>query len=65
MNFALANITPPVGLSTIAGCAITNKNMGIEDTFPYTLYVIGITATAVLLVIFIPELSLFLPRLLG
>ena len=65
MNFALANMTPPVGISTIAGCAITNKNMGIEDTFPYTLYVIGITAAAVLLVIFIPELSLFLPRLLG
>ncbi|WP_294855400.1 TRAP transporter large permease [uncultured Oscillibacter sp.] len=62
MNFALANITPPVGLSTIAGCAITDKKMGIEDTMPYTLYVIGIVAAAVLAIIFVPEISTVLPE---
>ncbi|WP_130864066.1 TRAP transporter large permease [Bacilliculturomica massiliensis] len=64
MNFALANITPPVGLSTIAGCSITDKNMGIEDTFPYTLYVISIVAVAVLVIIFVPQISTVLPALL-
>ena len=34
MNFALANITPPVGLSLIAGCSITDKEMGIEAHIP-------------------------------
>lgn len=65
MNFALANITPPVGLSTIAGCSITDKKMGIEDTFPYTLYVMGIVAVAVIIIIFVPEISTVLPRLFG
>src|SRR5699024_1532956 len=41
MNFALANVTPPVGLSLIAGAGVTDKNMGIEDTFPYILHIIG------------------------
>lgn len=63
MNFALANITPPVGLSTIAGCSITDRDMGIEDTFPYILYVMGVIATAVLLIIFFPSISTVLPQI--
>ncbi|MBO1914559.1 TRAP transporter large permease subunit, partial [Microvirga sp. 3-52] len=63
MNFALANITPPVGLSLIAGCSITDKEMGIEDTFPYVLHIIGIVAVVVLLIIFFPAISTFLPNL--
>lgn len=65
MNFALANITPPVGLSIIAGCSITDKNMGIEHTFPYILHVIGIVALAVLLIIFFPSISTVLPEMFG
>lgn len=60
MNFALANVTPPVGLSTICGCSITDKNMGIEDTLPYLIHVMLIVAVAVFLIIFIPDLSTFL-----
>lgn len=63
MNFALANITPPVGVSTIAGCSITDKNMGIEDTMPYLLHIMAILAIAVFLIIFIPQISTFLPNL--
>lgn len=63
MNFALANITPPVGLSTIAGCSITDKDMGIEDTMPYILYVMGGVALSVVVIILFPEISLFLPKL--
>ncbi|MDV2582175.1 TRAP transporter large permease [Alkalibacillus haloalkaliphilus] len=63
MNFALANITPPVGLSVIAGCSITDRNMGIEDTLPYILHVIAIVALVVLIIILFPAISTFLPSL--
>lgn len=59
MNFALANITLPVGISTISGITVTDPNMGVEDTLPYILHVIGIVAISVLLIIFIPQLSTF------
>src|SRR5699024_10184997 len=63
MNFALANVTPPVGLSLIAGAGVTDKNMGIEDTFPYILHIIGILIVIVLTIIFIPSISTALPSL--
>ncbi|GGN52525.1 TRAP transporter large permease [Oceanobacillus indicireducens] len=63
MNFALANVTPPVGLSLIAGASVTDRNMGIEDTLPYILHVIGILVVVILLIIFIPGISTFLPSL--
>lgn len=63
MNFALANITPPVGLSLIAGCGITDRDMGIEDTFPYVLHILGIVTIVVLLIIFFPAISTFIPNL--
>lgn len=63
MNFALANITPPVGLSLIAGCSVTDRDMGIEDTFPYILHILGIVALVVLLIIFFPAISTFIPNL--
>lgn len=62
MNFALANVTPPVGLSLIAGAGITDKQMGIEDTFPYILHVIGILLIVVLAIIFIPSISTTIPN---
>lgn len=61
MNFALANVTPPVGLSLIAGASITDKKMGIEDAFPYVLHVIGIMAIVVILIIFVPSISTYIP----
>lgn len=63
MNFALANITPPVGLSLIAGCSITDRKMGIEETLPYILHVLAIVAIMVLIIIFFPAFSTFLPGL--
>ncbi|MFD1927408.1 TRAP transporter large permease [Sporosarcina siberiensis] len=63
MNFALANITPPVGLSIIAGCSITDRDMGIEDTFPYILHVIAIVAVVVVMIILFPAISTFIPNL--
>ncbi|WP_217994023.1 TRAP transporter large permease [Lentibacillus sp. CBA3610] len=63
MNFALANITPPVGLSLIAGASITDRDMGIEHTFPYILHVIAILAIFVLVIIFVPSISTSVPNL--
>ena len=63
MNFALANITPPVGLSLIAGCSITDRKMGIEETLPYILDVLAIVGVMVVIIIFFPPLSTFLPGL--
>lgn len=63
MNFALANITPPVGLSLIAGCSITDRKMGIEETLPYILHVLAIVGVMVAIIIFFPPLSTFLPGL--
>lgn len=64
MNFALANITPPVGLSLIAGASVTDKKMGIEETLPYILHVLLIVAIMVVLIIFVPSISTFLPNLM-
>ncbi|CEA03118.1 Sialic acid TRAP transporter permease protein SiaT [Jeotgalicoccus saudimassiliensis] len=64
MNFALANITPPVGLSLIAGASVTDRKMGIEETLPYILHVLLIVAIMVVLIIFVPSISTFLPNLL-
>ena len=65
MNFALANVTPPVGLSTIVGCAIVDKKMGIEQAFPYVAHVMLIIAAMALIIIFVPQISTFLPNLMG
>ena len=65
MNFALANVTPPVGLSTIVGCAIVDKKMGIEHTMPYLIHVMLIIMSMVMVIIFVPQVSTFLPGLLG
>lgn len=65
MNFALANITPPVGLSLIAGCSITDRRMGVEETLPYILHILAIVAFMVILIIFLPGISTFLPNLIG
>ncbi len=64
MNFALANITPPVGLSLIAGCSITDKGMSIEKTLPYIVHILIIVAVMVILIIFFPALSTFLPSMM-
>ena len=65
MNFALANVTPPVGISTLAGCSVTDTSLGFQDTMPYLLHIIIAIAISVILVIIFPQISLFLPNLFG
>src|SRR5699024_2297317 len=63
-NYALANITTLVGLSLIAGCSITDKGMSIEKTLPYIVHILIIVAVMVILIIFFPALSTFLPSMM-
>ena len=63
MNLSVGNITPPVGSSLFAGVSVAN--LDLEDVIkPMIPFYVAIIVT-LLLVTYVPELSLFLPRLLG
>jgi C4-dicarboxylate transporter DctM subunit len=64
VNFAVAGVTPPVGLSLMAGMRVADPSMGLEQTMPDVLYFTGVMLLMVLLVILFPHLSLFLPSLI-
>ena len=63
MNLCVGTLTPPVGAILFAGCRIANISIDkvIKDLVPYFVMV----AIALILVTFIPALSLGLPKLLG
>ncbi|MDU4889333.1 MAG: TRAP transporter large permease [Clostridium sp.] len=63
MNLGIGNITPPVGSSLFSGCSVAGIDM--EDMIKPILPFYFAILVALLLVIFIPELSLFIPRLAG
>ncbi|MCW5736239.1 MAG: TRAP transporter large permease [Enhydrobacter sp.] len=60
---AIGHITPPVGLCLFVGMAISGLSMEklMKPLLPFLLAIV----VALLLIAFIPELVLFLPRLLG
>jgi tripartite ATP-independent transporter DctM subunit len=60
---AIGHVTPPVGLCLFVGMAITGLPM--EKLVPSLLPFIAAIALALLLVAFVPETVLFIPRLLG
>lgn len=63
MNLAVGIITPPVGTVLFTGCKVGGVTIEgvIKDILPY----FAIIAVCLLLVTFIPELSLFIPKLAG
>lgn len=63
MNLAVGTITPPVGNALFVGCSIAQ--LEIEDVMKKLLPFYGAILIALLMVTFIPELSLWLPRTLG
>lgn len=63
MNLGIGNITPPVGSSLFSGCSVAGIDM--EDMIKPILPFYCAILVALLLVIFIPELSLIIPRLAG
>jgi tripartite ATP-independent transporter DctM subunit len=63
MNLSIGNITPPVGSALFVGASIANLDLEdvIKPLIPFYLVIIVV----LLLVTYIPAISLLLPRLLG
>lgn len=62
-NLAVGLCTPPVGSALFVGCGV--GKISIERTVKAMLPFYGVMIIGLLLVTFIPEISLFLPRILG
>ncbi len=62
-NLAVGLCTPPVGSALFVGCAIGKTP--IERTSKNMLPLYAVMVTVLLLVTYIPEISLWLPRLTG
>lgn len=63
MNLCVGTLTPPVGAILFAGCKIANIKIDtvIKELLPY----FGVVAIALILVTFIPFLSMAIPTALG
>jgi C4-dicarboxylate transporter DctM subunit len=62
-NLGIGFITPPVGNVLFVACSI--GEVSISSVIVYLLPFIGVMIVALGLITYIPEISLFLPRLLG
>ncbi|HAT4301533.1 TPA: TRAP transporter large permease [Clostridium perfringens] len=62
-NLCIGNITPPVGNTLFIGCKV-GKTI-IEEVIKYLLPFYGGILVVLMLVTFIPEISLFIPKLMG
>jgi C4-dicarboxylate transporter, DctM subunit len=63
MNLAIGQFTPPVGVNLMVTCRLSGVSM--ESTLPWLAWIITAMTGAMLLVTFIPEIALWLPRVLG
>jgi len=63
MNMAIGQFTPPMAINLMVTCRIAA--IRIEETVPWVLWLVGSMTGALLLVTFIPELALAIPRYLG
>ncbi len=62
-NLAVGLCTPPVGSALFVGCSV--GKISIEKTVKAMLPFYAVMVIGLLLVTFVPEISLFLPKLLG
>lgn len=62
-NLCIGNITPPVGNTLFVGCKVGKTKL--EDVIKQLLPFYAAIIIVLLLVTFIPEMSLFIPNLLG
>ncbi|WP_426956065.1 TRAP transporter large permease [Muricoccus radiodurans] len=63
MNVAIGAFTPPMAVNLMVTCKVAGCSM--ESTIPWVLWFVAAMTGALLLVTFVPELALFLPRLTG
>lgn len=63
MNLALGQFTPPMGVNLMVTCRMAG--IGMDSTLRWVLWMVLAMGSTVLLVTFVPELALWLPRHLG
>ena len=62
-NLCIGNITPPVGNTLFVGCKVGKTK--IENVIKHMLPFYVAIVTVLMLVTFIPQISLFIPNILG
>ena len=63
MNIAIGQFTPPMAVNLMVACRLANVR--IEETVPWVGWLLVSFIVAALLVLFFPELALWLPRSMG
>ena len=63
LNLAIGSVTPPVGSVLFVGCNV--GGVTVEQVTKYIVPVFIAMVVALLLVVYIPALSLFIPQLCG
>ena len=63
INLALGQVTPPVAVNLYVGAKISNLTM--EQIIPPVLPMLGAATIALAVIVLFPDITLFLPRLLG
>jgi tripartite ATP-independent transporter DctM subunit len=63
MNVAIGAFTPPMAVNLMVTCKVAGCS--IESTIPWVVWFVLAMGGALLLVTFVPEVALFVPRLLG
>jgi C4-dicarboxylate transporter, DctM subunit len=63
MNIAIGQFTPPMAVNLMVTCKVAGCSM--ESTVPWVIWFVLSMLCALLLVTFVPEIALFLPRRLG
>lgn len=63
MNVAIGSFTPPMAVNLMVTCKVAGCSM--EATVPWVIWFVLAMTAALLLVTFVPELALFLPRHFG
>ena len=62
-NLGIGNVTPPVGSCLFVGCSV--GKVTIEKVSGYIGWFFLALVAALMLITFVPEISLFLPRITG
>jgi tripartite ATP-independent transporter DctM subunit len=63
MNLAIGQFHPPLGVNLMVTCRLAGVSM--ESTIPWVIWMVGAMTITMLLVTFVPEIALWLPRVLG
>lgn len=63
MNLAIGQFTPPMAVNLMVTCRIANVH--IESTVPWVIWMVLAMTGTMLLITFVPAITLWLPRVLG